>query len=625
MSTELGKEIFVHNPEFLKVPSNKRVVPRASDLSTWLRYNSTSANGSAINFVFTAPSTAALLSTKVLLAFNSVGVDFTFVNNSGGTVNAGSIIGSNIFSLRDYPLHRLFNSASITIANSTMALPLNDVLSAMRYCSYDANDQVDLGSLYGAKDELGGAYPLAGTPSSNSLINAVGNVNSQNIVSASHRGMLGIEKITVSINGATPVPYATGLAIPTGQRAVFTVQFSVSELLMLPIFSIIKKQGISLINISQIQLSFVMATTQSMFSLAQSFDANGNITAGGAAGVQLASVAFNPNTGLSPSNCVLSLQWYTSPAGQDYDQQITRSMLDYQRYITSATAFINADPSLNSSVQRITSQTISLPVIPEKIIIYVTAPRAFKQSIQGMGFNDSFCAIRKCFVTLGARSNLLASADTNCLYLNSVMAGLKGVSFQNFKGYAPSPDFANSVVVGPTGSTVNVNYQALSSSPIIIDTASQLGLPSNQAVSLSTPVSLQIQVDVFNPGMTFANGALPGNNNQEPLELYIVCANQSYLTISRSGSSQVVQGGITADDVAQIVAEPIPHEQAHLVEFAGGDIFDSVKDFMRNIAPVGRKVYNALGSIAPFADSALRSMGAGMTGGKKKGLRHMAM
>jgi hypothetical protein len=159
----------------------------------------------------------------------------------------------------------------------------------------------------------------------------------------------------------------------------------------------------------------------------------------------------------------------------------------------------------------------------------------------------------------------------------------------------------------------------------VIDVAEQLGLPSNQAVGLSTPISLQIQVDVFNPGMTFANNALPGNNNQEPLEMYIVCANQTYVTISRNGASQVVQGGLTADDVAQIVAEPIPHEQAHLVEFAGGDFFSSVKDFMRNIAPVGRKVYNALGSVAPYVDQGLKALGAGYTGGKKKGLKHMAM
>ena len=44
--TEVSNEIYICNPEFLKVPANKKVVERASDLSTWLRYNATSANAS---------------------------------------------------------------------------------------------------------------------------------------------------------------------------------------------------------------------------------------------------------------------------------------------------------------------------------------------------------------------------------------------------------------------------------------------------------------------------------------------------------------------------------------------------------------------------------------------------
>ena len=192
------------------------------------------------------------------------------------------------------------------------------------------------------------------------------------------------------------------------------------------------------------------------------------------------------------------------------------------------------------------------------------------------------------------------------------MSGLKGVSYQNFKGFAPLPNFA-------------AGYQALCSAPIIIDVARDLGLPANQAVGLSTPLSLQVQLDVFDQGMTYGIPGGPAQGVAEPLELFIIAVNQQYLTVSRSGASQVVQGGLTADDVAQIVAEPIPHEQAHLVEFAGGDMFSTIKDFARNLAPIGRKVYNALGSVAPYADSALRALGAGYTGGKKKGLKHMAM
>jgi hypothetical protein len=42
--TEVSNEIYIENPSFLKVPANKKTVVRSSDLSTWLRYNATSAN-----------------------------------------------------------------------------------------------------------------------------------------------------------------------------------------------------------------------------------------------------------------------------------------------------------------------------------------------------------------------------------------------------------------------------------------------------------------------------------------------------------------------------------------------------------------------------------------------------
>jgi hypothetical protein len=268
--TEVSNEIYICNPEFLKVPANKKVVERASDLSTWLRYNATSANASAINFVFTSPSTGALLSDKVLLAFNSVGVDFVFNNSTGATIPAGTVDGglfpSNGFSLRDFPIHRVFNSVSLTIANSTIAIPLNDLLSAYRYCAYDANDQVDMGSFYGAKDELSGHYPNpnVNTTLGQSLINAIGGIGSQNIVSASHRGMLGIEKIMVNSSTINNQPYTGNEALAPG-NTTFTVFFSISEPLILPIFSILKKEGISLTHISQIQISCVLGSISSMF------------------------------------------------------------------------------------------------------------------------------------------------------------------------------------------------------------------------------------------------------------------------------------------------------------------------------------------------------------------------
>jgi hypothetical protein len=187
------------------------------------------------------------------------------------------------------------------------------------------------------------------------------------------------------------------------------------------------------------------------------------------------------------------------------------------------------------------------------------------------------------------------------------MSGLKGISFQGFKGFCPNPNFT-------------AGFQGLASAPIVIDVPRDLGLPSSVCEGMSTPMSLQIQVDVFNQGL----GVVAGG--QEPMEMYIVAVNSGYLTISRSGSSQVIQGGMNEASCAEVLATPIPEAEATSVSFAGGDLFSTIKDFARNLAPIGRKIYQGVASAAPYIDAGLRSLGAGYTGGRaKKGLKHMAM
>jgi hypothetical protein len=269
-----------------------------------------------------------------------------------------------------------------------------------------------MGSFYGAKDELAGHYPNPNvtTTLGQSLINAIGGIGSQNIVSASHRGMLGIEKIMVNSSTINNQPYTGSEPLAPG-NTTFTVFFSISEPLILPIFSILKKEGISLTHISQIQISCVLGSISSMFSY---YYGDGNIpvpsgTPAGSIVLSANSPTMNSSAGLSPSNCVLSMQWYSPPAGQEYDTQITKNFLDMQRYITATQANVDVNPA--QGTQRLTSATISLPCVPNKFAIWVCAPRGFKQSQQAMAYNDAFCSIRKAYITMGARSNLLASAD----------------------------------------------------------------------------------------------------------------------------------------------------------------------------------------------------------------------
>jgi hypothetical protein len=617
--TEVVGDLFIDTKPFLQVPANKKIISRASDLSSFLQYNATSANASNINFVFTVPSTGALIADRSIVNLTSVAVDFVVTNSvSPAAAQTVNFFQQGSFALRDYAFHRWVNNVSITMAGSTYSLALNDILPLYRYCVNDSNDMTDWGSFGGARDELAGAYNQAGDPfqSNASLLNSLGGVGTQDLVSASHRGIMNIEKLTYNNAGAGVQPYAGAVTIAPGTSCVFTCQFSLSEMLMLPLFNFMKKEGISLTHVSQIQLNFTMGNLASMFSTAVLIDSNNNISLNNSTGVvnglKLAPPTFNNNAPLSQSNTVLNMEFITPPAGASYSN-ISKPFYDVQRYISTTQNIpvaVTADQiALNTAGTRVISQSVSLPVIPDKMFIFVCAPKAFRQSTQGMAYNDAFAPIRRLYITLGSRTNQLASNLTSALYLTSIRNGLKGVSWTQFKGFAPNPDFSNS----------GQGFTPLASCGVLVDIARDLGLPSNMgAAGLQTPISLQIQADIVSQGLTTSTGS-------EQLELYTCTVNNGYYNITSQGSSNIIQGGLTDTDIATLIATPIPEEEAHVVRI-GGDFFGSVRDFARNLAPMARKVYNAVGSVAPYIDAGLKSLGAGMTAGaRKKSLKQMAM
>jgi len=266
--------------------------------ATWLRYSPAAANPSAINFVFTAPSTGALLYEKILMAFNSVTLNMTITNNSGATItpfNPGN------FSLRDYPIHRLFNSVSLTLGSSTLSIPLNDVLDVYRTCSFDHDDYFNMGSFGSIKDEVAGAYSQVAA----SALSAIGQWTSQNTTNPEKRGMMNIEAVTVLVGGAYVALTASNNTILTGASGQYRVQFSCVEPLLLPIFNHIMKEGLSLTHLSQFQISFILADPTSIVCEALPNGAT-------------AAVAWDNTYGLSQNNINLFLKWLTPPAGSDY-------------------------------------------------------------------------------------------------------------------------------------------------------------------------------------------------------------------------------------------------------------------------------------------------------------------
>ena len=622
-------KVYVEVPKYLKVDKYSKVIQKSADLATWLKYSPAAANQSAINYVFTAPSTQALLYEKILLSLNSVALDITLTNNiTGGAAPSGSYLPfqNNTFALRDFPLHRLFNSVALTLGSSTLSIPLNDILDVYRTCAFDHGEQFDAGSFTSIKDELAGMYDLTdglnGSAVNASIMTALGNWAAQNSTEPSKRAMMNIEKI-VDASGnyltnsvISPATASNPAKWPTAavNNVKYTVYFSLVEPLMLPIFEFLKKEAMSLTHLSQFQLSFILADPTSMVSMALP---NG-ITA---------SVAWNPSAQLSQNNTTLFAKWITPPAGSDYSD-ICRPMYDLQRYITQAGQASTKSPNISyfssqASQTQITSQTISLPVVPSKLVFAVKIPRSTRYGDSNfIRCADTFLPITNIKITLGNRSNLLSSADQQCLYLESIESGLKAIPWQSYRGWTPKTNFYYNIdqVNGATGAVpingaVPTNYIGLGGAPLVIDVAKTLGLPSDLAVGVSAPISLQVNVNYIQP---FDYVDSSGNISPIRPELIIIAANQSYFEIARNGASRITQGGVSQQEVAMVNSMGTEtYDNDHVQTFAGGDFFGSIKEGLKNLAPIARKVINV-------ADQGLKMAGYGFTGGKR-GMKGIAM
>jgi len=286
-------------------------------------------------------------------------------------------------------------------------------------------------------------------------------------------------------------------------------------------------------------------------------------------------------------------------------------MYDLQRYITTAQQAPGIAPSIAYNANlgtQITSQTISLPVIPSKLIFAVKIPRSIRYGDSNfVRYADTFLPITNIRITLGNRSNLLSSADQQCLYLESLESGLKACSWQSFRGWYTADGLTPNLDVS---GGVAVPYVGAGGAPVVLDVAKSLGLSSDLAVGKNTPISLQVIVSYFqNFNYVTASGAI---QTFQP-ELYIIAANPSYFEIARNGASRLIQGGVSDAEVAMVnsmATETV--DNMHVPTFSGGDLFGNIVQGLKGLAPMARRIVDV-------ADKGLKmaGYGAGTTGGRR--------
>lgn len=268
--------------------------------------------------------------------------------------------------------------------------------------------------------------------------------------------------------------------------------------------------------------------------------------------------------------------------------------MEFPRYITQ---FQNGTLNPNE-VGTIQSQTITLPSIPDLLIIYV------KPSAVGANDADFYLPLapntNPLSVNFDNFSGLLSSHTTEQLYNMSVHNGLD-MDYASFIGEARS-----SAGSFGAGAQQRVQGQAIGTvgSILVLKPSQDITLQSGQAPSLVGNFTLQFNLQVKNTSRVV----------QQP-QLFVITANSGFFESIR-GSSRVVKGLLSEQDIISAPLAPMG-VRAELDRIVGGFSFSS----LANILSKARDVYQQTKPLLSAAKGLLPS--DGMLGSLKSGMEQV--
>jgi len=331
-------------------------------------------------------------------------------------------------------------------------------------------------------------------------------------------------------------------------------------------------------------------------------------------------------------SAVINVQFLTPSLDVPLPPKSVVPYMEFPRYITQQQNG-NAPPG----VIQLQSQTITLPQIPDLLLIYVKASQANGYpDPQSAEYGDCYMPIANSFnssiknplsINFDNFSGLLSSHTTEELYQMSVANGLQ-MPWNTWSGLAYSE---NATPAGQTtfGSGLPANpYQVGGSLRptvggfLVLKPSKDITLQPGQAPSLVGNFTLQFNLSVVN---TFGYTVTP--------TLYVITANSGFFESIR-GSSRIIKGVLSEQD---IISAPMSSAQTRsgLNRLVGGlsfsslanafskakDVYEKTKpavSAMRGMLPEG-KVKSAMGAVGYGGDMGSGGqMGSG--GARRRGL-----
>ena len=560
-------------------------------------FNAIAATASQHTYNIYVPSENVFVD-RALEWSSTVTMTMSVANSSGATIPAGTPIAmpGREWSLCAFPLNSLCSTMTATINDTTAVINSQDVLKEVlrltdykknrlqRTCPAMLDKYLSYDDSYLANNNPMGGYEDA------TAYDEVPNGAFWAVVFCDANGSpLGTSTSSTPANGL-PYDVVTGCPVaPVGGWAPgvsFPIYFqfrSTEKLVLSPfVFADVHEWDTGLFGINNIQL--IMNLQSSAQRLVRSTTRSGRTISG----AQL--YGANPF-----QRSVVNVQFLTPSLDVPLPPKSVVPYMEFPRYITTAQTPIAA-----GQTAQIQSQTITLPQIPDLLIIYAK-PQAYTDSTQG----DWYLPLATSFdgttnplsVNFDNFSGLLSSVTTEQLYAMSVKNGLD-MDWDAWVGQGHS-----SAALSTKSAQLGSGRIPLVGGPLVLKPSQDIALQSGQAPSLVGNFTLQLNITLKN---TSSATVTP--------QLFIVTVNSGFFESIR-GSSRIIKGVLSEQDIisAPLAEGCSTRSELHRSVGSGGGFLSS----LGNILSKAMGVYRATKPAVSAFKAALPDEGAY---GKAKGV-----
>jgi len=505
-------------------------------------------------------------------------IDVMLGDSAGGQFPAGQpLLQLGVDgSLAAFPLNSLCATMTATINDTTVTINSQDVLTeVLRLTDYRSNRvqrtcptmmdkyQQNEQSLNAQNDPISGYTNAShdyGEPTNGSWENIVYTTPTGAVLTGTSANAYTFEGMRVAIVDGVPVSVVQPAGSPSGEGnvngrySVFIKWRCTEKLVLSPfVFANEHSEDTGLFGINNIQLVMNMRDPNRALRLRNSYVGTATkeyyggsfdyVAGAPAYNTLLPPVAYNTNVGSGVfADSIVNVQFLTPSLDIPLPPKSVVPYMEYPRFITQPQNVVMEA----GSTRQLQSQTITLPQIPDLLIIYVKASADPATTSVDKSLDPNLPQFGASYLPLavsenGARpanplsinfdnfSGLLSSHTKEQLYNMSVKNGLD-MDWNTWNGRVR-------VASGPGGSSIPTVGGFLVLKPGV-----DITLQSGQAASLVGNFTLQFNITVTN---VFPFPIQP--------QIYVVTANSGFFESIR-GSSRIIKGVLSEQD---IIAAPL--------------------------------------------------------------------